>query len=68
MVGRDDERYTLWMRVSSFAAGVSFLGLAAADAMFDPFPGPETFFAGTGIVLIGIAVTGKPPKRPNGDE
>jgi len=56
-------KYTFAMRVGAFAGGVGFLALAAADAMFDPFPGPETFFAGTGITLIGIGVAGRAPKN-----
>lgn len=62
-----DKEYSRMMRVGSFVAGIGFLGLAAADAMFDPFPGPETFFAGTGVSLIVIGATGKSP-NPKDDE
>ncbi|MEQ1846492.1 MAG: hypothetical protein ABL983_13080 [Nitrospira sp.] len=57
-----DKQYSRIMRTGSFVAGCGFLVLGAVDAMFDPFPGPETFFAGTGVTLITIALTGKSPK------
>ena len=62
-----DKKYSRLMRVGSFVAGFGFLALGAADAMFDPFLGPETFFAGTGISLIVIGVTGRPSKTKGGE-
>ena len=51
---KKDKKYSRLMRLGSFTLGCGFLVLGAVDAMVDPFPGPETFFAGTGITLIVI--------------
>jgi hypothetical protein len=40
-------------------AGFILVGLGAVDAMFDPFPGPETALFTAGIGLIVIGVTGR---------
>jgi hypothetical protein len=57
-----ERKYNLVMRFGAFLVGVGFLGLAAADAMYNPFPGTDTFFGGTGVVLISIGIAGKAPK------
>jgi hypothetical protein len=62
----NDKRFSPMMRVGSFSVGCVFMVLAGVDAIFDPFPGPETFFATTGIALITIGVAGQPPKNGGG--
>ena len=54
-----EKKVKFWARAASGVAGVGFLVLAGVDAAMDPFPGPETFFATTGITLLGIAMSGQ---------
>lgn len=66
----DDEKskiYSRGMRLGAFVAGGGFLTLAAVDAMINPFPATEKFFAGTGIALMAIGITGKMPKDSGGE-
>ena len=54
---------TRQMRIASFFGGCGCLVLSVVDAIADPFPGLETFFALTGVSLVTIGVTGKMPKK-----
>jgi hypothetical protein len=55
-VGPREDRLSYLGRAGSLIAGFVLVGLGAVDAMFDPFPGPETalFTAGVGLIVIGI--------------
>ncbi|MEM9733291.1 MAG: hypothetical protein AAF903_07375 [Pseudomonadota bacterium] len=50
-------------RLGALATGFGLIGLGAADAVFDPFPGPETALFTAGIALVAIGVTGKRSKK-----
>jgi hypothetical protein len=58
----DEDKLSYWGRVGSLGSGFVLIGLGAADAMFDPFPGPETALFTAGVALVVIGVTGKKPK------
>ncbi|MGF1462513.1 MAG: hypothetical protein ACFB2Z_05020 [Maricaulaceae bacterium] len=53
---------SVYGRFGSLVAGFGLIGLGAVDAVFDPFPGPETalFTAGVGLIVVGV--TGQKPK------
>jgi hypothetical protein len=54
-----EDRLSYFGRAGSLIAGFILVGLGAVDAMFDPFPGPETALFTAGIGLIVIGVTGR---------
>jgi len=55
-------KVSLLGRTYCLAFGVGFVILGVLDAVYDPFPGPETFFTGTGIALLTLAITGEKTK------
>ena len=55
-------------RAGSLAAGFGLIGLGIADAVFDPFPGPETALLTAGVSLVVVGVTGKRKPDDGGGE
>jgi hypothetical protein len=55
-VNSSGDKLSYYGRGGALIAGFLLVILGAADAMFDPFPGPETalFTAGIGLIVIGI--------------
>ncbi len=57
----EEDKLSYIGRTGALASGFFLIGLGVVDAVFDPFPGPETALFTVGLGLIVIGVTGKKP-------
>jgi hypothetical protein len=57
------DRLSYLGRAGALASGFILVALGAIDAVFDPFPGPETALLTAGIALIVVGITGRRPER-----
>jgi len=66
--GEGTDRLSFLGRAGALGCGFTLVGLGAVDAMFDPFPGPETAFFTVGVALVIVGITGRKPEPPEKDD